>query len=72
MNGRRCESLEPCILDGDDGFGREVLDELDLLFREGQNFLAADCDRTHEVAAKQSTPRAATDHGSARKFIGDP
>jgi hypothetical protein len=29
-------------------------------------------DRTHEVAAKQSTPRAATDHGSARKFIGGP
>ena len=72
MNGRRCESLEPCILDGDDGFGREVLDELDLIFREGQNFLAADCNRTHEVAAKQSTPSAATDHGSARKFIGDP
>ena len=33
---------QPRVLDGDDGLGSEVLDELDLLVGKGANFLAVD------------------------------
>ena len=40
---------QPRVLDGDDGLGGEVVDQLDLLVGEGTNFLAVYGECTDQV-----------------------
>ena len=40
---------QPSILDGDDRLGGEILDQLDLLIGERQNFLAEDGERADHL-----------------------
>jgi len=41
---------QPCVLDGNDGLGGKVLNQLDLLVGERASFLAKDVERPYKLA----------------------
>src|SRR5262245_50485610 len=44
---------QPRVLDGDDGLGGEISEQIDLLFAEGAHFLAINAERTNQLTLLQ-------------------
>ena len=55
---------QPSVLDGDDGLGGEVPNQLDLLFGEGAHLLSVDADGTDQLVFLE--------HGNAQECAGTP
>src|SRR5262249_8061374 len=78
---------QPCVLDGDDGLGGEVFDQLDLLVGEGPHLLAVDSDDADQFVLLEhryekngartglldnaNRPRLAFDVGLIRLYVGN-
>ena len=60
---------QPRVLDGDDGLGGEVLDQLDLLIGKGANFLVEDCDGADQFVVLEHRGR---DEASCPAKVNEP